>query len=126
MLLLFTGLFAYACVISPALALYSWYRWARSKRRGSRKTYVSLAALCVTTCSFTLGIVSVAHSSIHNRTFLYLSPTRTHLYVLGLITASLATLVGIVGAFQPNPIRLKALITALGAVAFWFLAGSTY
>ena len=124
MLLLFTGLFVYGYILAPALAMYSWFRWSRSQRRKSRRTRVSLAGLAVASFALLLGVASVASSSIHHGVFLYLTPKLRPVYIVGLVVSLLSVLVTFVGAFQDNPIRLKALVVALGALDLWFLAGS--
>jgi nicotinamide riboside transporter PnuC len=124
MLSLFTSMFLYGYIFTPALTIYSWVRWARSQRRRSRRVRVSLAGLGLATATLVLGIGAVAFSSIHHGTFLYVSPRLHLLYSFGMFSAGLAVLITLLGAFQDNPIRLKALFVALGALDFWFLAGS--
>ena len=124
MLPLFTALFAYGYIITPALTVYSWFRWAGSQRRRSRRVRISLLGLSVATFAIILGITAVAASSIHHGIFLYMAPRFRNLYLFGLATSLIAVLITLVGAFQDGPLRLKALVIALGAVDLWFLAGS--
>lgn len=124
MLLLFTALFAYGYIVTPALALYSWLRWSRSKRRRSRAVRTSLAGLSIASAALLLGIIVVAVSSIRNHVFLYLAPSHRYVFLIGIAGSLVAVAVSFVGALQANPIRLKALAVAAGAVAFWVLAGS--
>ena len=124
MLLLFAALFAYGYIVTPALALYSWLRWSRSKRRRSRGVRVSLLGLSVASGALLLGIAAVAVSSIHNHAFLYLAPSHRYLSLIGMGGALASVAIALFGAFQSNPIRLKAVMVAAGAVVFWFLAGS--
>ena len=124
LLSLFTALFVYGYIITPALAVYSWIRWSRSQRRRSRRVRVSLTGLGVASFALVLGIAAVAFSSVHHAAFLYLAPQMRPLYAAGITIAAVSVATTLVGAFQDNPIRLKALFVALGALDFWFLAGS--
>src|SRR5579875_298143 len=124
MLQVFTGLFVYGYIVTPALTVYSWVRWWRSQRRRSRRVKVSLAGLGLATIAVVLGIVVVAISSRYHGVFLYVAPELRILYALGLVLSAIAVLITLSGAFQDNPIRLKALFVALGALDLWFLAGS--
>ena len=123
-LLLFAVLFAFGYLVSPALAVYSWARWARSRRRRSRSVRVSLAGLSLASAALLFGIAAVAWSSRHQGAFLYLGPAHRWIYLCGIILSSTAGFAGLLGALQPNPIRVKSLVVALGAMCFWFLAGS--
>jgi len=124
MLQVFTALFVYGYIVTPALAVYSWVRWSRSQRRHSRRVRLSLTGLSVASGSLVLGVAAVSFSSMRRHAFLYLAPGLHALYIVGLVTSALAVLIALAGAFQDNPIRLKALLVALGAVDLWFLAGS--
>lgn len=124
LLSLFTLMFVYGYIVTPALAVYSWIRWRRSQRRRSRRVRVSLAGLGVATLALVLGIAVVGVSSIHHGVFLYLAPGLRFAYATGVVLSAIAVLITLSGAFQDNPIRLKALLVALGALDFWFLAGS--
>lgn len=124
LLTLFSALFVYGYIVTPALTVYSWVRWSRSQRRRSRRVRVSLTGLALATAALALGIVTVAVSSIHHGVFLYLAPERKAVYVLGLVLSCVATVVSFLGVFEDNPIRLKSLLVALGTLSFWFLAGS--
>ena len=124
MLSLFAALFVYGYIVTPALTVYSWVRWMRSQRRRSRRVRVSLAGLGVASAALVFGIAVVAISSIYHGVFLYVAPGLRFVYVTGLVLSAIAVLITLSGAFQDNPIRLKALFVALGALDFWFLAGS--
>ncbi len=120
----FTVLFIYGYIITPALAVYSWIRWSRSQRRRSRRVRVSLSGLAVASVALVLGIACVALSSIRHGAFLYLAPHLRFAYGVGMALSAVSVAVTFAGAFQDNPLRLKALFVALGALDFWFLAGS--
>lgn len=124
MLSLFTAMFVYGYIVTPALTVYSWVRWWRSQRRRSRRVRVSLAGLGVASAALIFGIAVVAVSSIHHGVFLYVAPGLRYVYAFGMVLSATAVLITLSGAFQDNPIRLKALFVALGALDFWFLAGS--
>lgn len=124
LLTIFSALFLYGYIVTPALAVYSWVRWSRSQRRRSRRVRVSLTGLAVATVALILGIAVVAVSSIHHGVFLYLAPERKAVYAFGLVLSALAVVVSALGAFEDNPIRLKALLVSLGTLSLWFLAGS--
>lgn len=124
LLSIFTALFVYGYIVTPALTVYSWLRWARSQRRRSRRVRVSLAGLGVASAALLFGIGVVAASSIYHGVFLYVAPGLRLVYGAGILLSAVAVLITLFGAFQDNPIRLKALFVALGALDFWFLAGS--
>ena len=125
MLAVFTVLFLYVYIVSPALAMYSWLRWAHSRRRRSRNVRISLVGLAFGSSALVLGVAAVAFSSMRRGTFLYLAPRLHFFYLPGLALSITAVLIAAIGAFHSNPIRLKALMVACGALDLWFLAGSS-
>jgi hypothetical protein len=121
---IFIALFLFADIVTPILTGFAWHRWATSKRRRSRKTRLSLAALFVATCSLLLGVATLAYSAHSGGGFLYLPSRLNRVYEVGLLSALAAVVLALLGTLRPNPIRWRTPIISLGAFLFWFLAGS--
>jgi hypothetical protein len=124
MLPLFLAMFVFGDVVTPLLTAFAWRRWATSKRRKSRKTRLSFAALVVATFSLLIGVATIAYSAHIGGGYLYLPPRLARLYQVGIASATGALVLALLGAFRPNPIRWRTPLISLGAFVFWFLAGS--
>ena len=127
---LFTLLMPLAYLIAPAMIIWGWRRWVKQQPRSwTIAPTLSFAGLLLASLSgaFALFVIAYGWSGgfEHTAGLPYYSPNYGFFYRcirVGVLLSLAGLVFSIGGVWRSNSVRWQAPASALGTLAFWFLA----
>lgn len=120
-------LFAFLVAIVYALPVvfaWGWVRWVRRPQPRTLPALLSLVGFLLATTSGLLAISMLSYAHVIGG-FPYYDPTLLRIYRWGTLLSLSGVLSGLIGLWQPGPLRWHAPACAVGTLLFWIAAAST-
>ena len=119
---MFGILFAVGYLLSPAMLIWGWLRWANQPRLRTIPSILSFAGFILATASAVLAVSSIAYAQVHR--FPYYDPLLLRIFRLGALLSLAGISFGIGGIWRPNALRWHAPVSGACMLLFWIMMAS--
>lgn len=108
-------------LVAPVMLIWGWVRWVKRAKQRTISTILSLSGFILATCSALLAISSAVYAVGING-FPFYDPRLLRIFRWGMLLSAAGLLLSIGGVWRKSSLRWHSPASALGMLAFWFLA----